>query len=117
MDTFCCTSGQKTLDRLRAMDTRSIPHDQQFARDVAQYMLQKAHDINTLIRLLLDMQQQLTLGVVVSSGFRGSPTIMFGIIADDDQVKDDQGTQFIRKGTYLVGLGAELTKKAFQQIR
>jgi hypothetical protein len=39
---------------------------------------------------------------------------MFGIIADDDQVKDDQATQFIGKGTYLVGFGAKLTKKAFQ---
>ena len=41
---------------------------------------------------------------------------MFGIVADDDQAKNDQGTQFIGKGTYLVGFGAKLAKEAFQQI-
>src|SRR5215211_3686415 len=60
MDAFCCTSCQKILDRLRAVDTRAIPHYQQFARDVAQHMPQKAYDINTVIGLLLDVQQQLT---------------------------------------------------------
>jgi hypothetical protein len=41
---------------------------------------------------------------------------MFGIIADDDQVKDDQATQFVWKSTNLVGFGAELAKEALQQV-
>ena len=41
---------------------------------------------------------------------------MFGIIADDDQVKDHQATQIIGKGANLIRFGAKLTKEAFQQI-
>src|SRR5215212_4586286 len=60
MNSLCSTSSQKILDRLRTMDTGAIPHDQQFTRNVAQHMPQKAYDIITVIRLLLDVQQQLT---------------------------------------------------------
>jgi hypothetical protein len=53
---------------------------------------------------------------VVSSGFRGWPSIMFGVIADDDQVKDDQITQIIGKGANLIGFGAKLAEKPFQKV-
>jgi hypothetical protein len=55
--------------------------------------------------------------VVVSSGFRGLPAIMFGIIANDDQVKDDQATHIIGKGANFIGFGAKLAEEAFQQVR
>src|SRR6266496_2087953 len=53
---------------------------------------------------------------VVSSSFRGLPPIMFRIIADDDQVKDNQATQVIWKGTNFIGFGAKLAEEAFQQV-
>ena len=52
----------------------------------------------------------------MSSSFRGSPPIVFGIIADNNQVKDHQATQVIGKGANLIGFGAKLAKKAFQQV-
>jgi hypothetical protein len=53
---------------------------------------------------------------VVSSGFRGLPSIMFGIITNDDQVKDDQATQVVGKGPNFIGFGAKLAEEAFQQV-
>jgi RHS repeat-associated protein len=53
---------------------------------------------------------------VVSSSFRASSAIMFGIIADDNQVKDDERTELIGKGPDLVRFGAELAKEPFQQV-
>ena len=53
---------------------------------------------------------------VVSSGFRGLSAIMFGVIPNDDQVKDDQATQVIGKGADFIGFGAKLAEKAFQQV-
>jgi hypothetical protein len=41
---------------------------------------------------------------------------MFGISADDDQVKNDQATEFIWKGANFVGFAAELATKAFQLV-
>ncbi len=41
---------------------------------------------------------------------------MFRIIADDDQVKDNQATQVIWKGTNFIGFGAKLAEEAFQQV-
>ena len=41
---------------------------------------------------------------------------MFGIIADDNQVKDDERTEFIGKGPDLARFGAELAKETFQQV-
>ena len=52
----------------------------------------------------------------MSSSFRGFAAIMFGIIADDDQVEDDQTTELIGKGTNLIRFGAKLPKEAFEQI-
>ena len=54
--------------------------------------------------------------LVVSSGFRGLTAIMFGIIANDNQVKDDQATELVGKGANLIGFGAKLAKEPFQQI-
>ena len=54
---------------------------------------------------------------VVSSSFRGLPAIMFGIIANDDQVKDHQATQVIGKDANFIGFGAKLTEEAFQHVR
>ena len=53
---------------------------------------------------------------VVSSGFRGLPAIVFGVITNDDQVKDDQATQVIRKAANFIGFGAKLAEEAFQQV-
>ena len=53
---------------------------------------------------------------VVSASLRGVTPIMFGVIARDDHMEDHQTARFIREGTNLVGLGAELAKKAFEQI-
>jgi hypothetical protein len=41
---------------------------------------------------------------------------MFGIITDDDQVKNHQGAQFIGKSANLIGFGAELAKEVLQQV-
>jgi len=54
--------------------------------------------------------------LVVSSGFRGLPAIVFGVITNDDQVKDDQATQVIRKAANFIGFGAKLAEEAFQQV-
>ena len=48
---------------------------------------------------------------IVSRGFRGLPTVVFGVITDDDQVKDDQTTDVIGKGANLIGLRAKLTEE------
>ena len=53
---------------------------------------------------------------VVSSSFRGLPTIMFRIIANDNQVKDDQTTDVVGKGPDFVRFGAKLAEEAFQQV-
>jgi hypothetical protein len=55
-------------------------------------------------------------GVVVSSGFRGLPSIMFRIITNDDQVEDDQATKVVGKGANFIGFGAKLAEEAFQQV-
>jgi len=52
--------------------------------------------------------------LVVSASFRGGASIVFGVIARHDQMKDDQATQVIGKGPNLVSFGSELTEKAFQ---
>jgi hypothetical protein len=51
---------------------------------------------------------------VVSSGLRGFAPIMFGIIADDDYMKDDQTTEFVGKRANLIRFGAKLSKEAFE---
>ena len=53
---------------------------------------------------------------VVSASLRGVAPIMFGVIARDDHMEDHQTAGFIREGADLVGLRAELAKKAFEQI-
>ena len=50
---------------------------------------------------------------VVSSGFRASSPIMFGIIADDHHVKDDERTAFIGKSADRIRFGAKLAKETF----
>jgi hypothetical protein len=54
--------------------------------------------------------------VIVSPSLRGFAAIMFGIIADDNQVEDDQTTELIGKGSNLIRFGAKLPKEAFEQI-
>ncbi len=53
---------------------------------------------------------------VVSSSFRGVAPVMFGIIADDNQVKDHQATDVVGKGPHFVRFGAKLAEEAFQQV-
>src|SRR5262245_59231364 len=59
---------------------------------------------------------QFAASQVVSSSFRGLPSIMFRIITDDDQMKDDQATQVVGKGANFIGFGAKLAEEAFQQV-
>ena len=51
-------SAQKVFDDVRAMDGRAIPDDQQFAGDLAQKHLQKAHDIWPFVRVILHLHEQ-----------------------------------------------------------
>jgi len=50
--------GQEVLDRLAAMDRRAVPEHQEFAGDVAEQVLEEAHDVRALIRPLLHEHQQ-----------------------------------------------------------
>ncbi len=52
----------------------------------------------------------------MSSSFRGLPTIMFRIIANDNQVKDDEATDVVGKGPDFVRVGAKLAEEAFEQV-
>jgi hypothetical protein len=54
--------------------------------------------------------------MIVSSSLRGFAAIMFGIIADDNQVKDDQTTELVGKRANLIRFGAKLPKETFEQI-
>ena len=65
--------------------------------------------IGVLVALLLGF-------MVVSSGFRGLAPIMFGIIANDDQVKDHQAAEVIGKSANFIGFGAKLAEEAFQEV-
>lgn len=49
---------QEVLDGLAAMDGRAVPDDQQLAGDVAEQMLEEAHDIRALERPLLHQHEQ-----------------------------------------------------------
>ncbi len=57
-DTSGATLSQEVLDRLATMDRGPIPDDQELAGDVAEQMLEKAHDIRALIGVLLHEHQQ-----------------------------------------------------------
>ena len=61
MHPFGSPLSQKRFDRLAAMDGRAIPDDQQRACNLAGQHLQKAHDIWTLVRMVLGLHQQLPL--------------------------------------------------------
>jgi len=50
--------GQKIFDRLPAMDRRAIPDDQELTGDLPQKMLEKADDVRTFVRVLLDQQEE-----------------------------------------------------------
>jgi hypothetical protein len=52
----------------------------------------------------------------VSSSFRGSSTVVFGIITNDDQMEDHKAAHFIGEGANFVSLGTKLAEEAFQQI-
>jgi hypothetical protein len=41
---------------------------------------------------------------------------MFGIIANDDQVEDDEATEVIGKSANFIGFRAKLAKEAFQEV-
>ena len=53
--------GQEVLDRLAAMDGSAVPDNQELAGDVAQQMLEEAHDIRALVRALLHQHEQAPL--------------------------------------------------------
>src|SRR5712692_10003672 len=48
MDPLGCARGQKVFDDLAAMDWGAIPDDQELAGNVAQQVLEEAHDTGTI---------------------------------------------------------------------
>lgn len=58
MNACGCPFAQKLFDDVRAMNGRTVPDDQQLARDLAQKPLQKAHDIWPFVRVILHVQEQ-----------------------------------------------------------
>ena len=50
--------GQEVLDRLAAMDRSAVPDDQELAGDVAQEVLEEAHDIRALVGVVLHQHEQ-----------------------------------------------------------
>jgi hypothetical protein len=82
---------------------------------------QSLHLYSTICAFILSIDRRGEKGyvkvrAVVSSGFRGLPSIVFGVITNDDQVKDDHATQGIGKGANFIGFGAKLTEEAFQEV-
>src|SRR5947208_2413727 len=57
-DASSAALSQEVLDRLATMDRGAIPDDQELAGDVAQQMLEEAHDIRALIRPFLHQHEQ-----------------------------------------------------------
>ncbi len=53
------TLAEELLDCLAAVDRRTIPDDQQLARDVTQQMLQEANDLGAPDRRLVDLEVEL----------------------------------------------------------
>jgi hypothetical protein len=78
------------------------------------------HDsLDTTLRYVQGTQQDIQNEIekmIVSSSLRGFAAIMFGIIADDDHMKDDQTAEFVGKRANLIRFGAKLPKEAFEQI-
>src|SRR5512135_2360174 len=68
MDALGSTSRQEVFDRLTAMNRGSIPDDQQLARDLTQEHLQEAHDVRSLIGVILGLQEDPPLGSDGSHG-------------------------------------------------
>lgn len=55
---LCAAIGQKVLDRLPTVDRRTVPDHQQLALNMAQQMLQKAHNLRAAVGPLLRLVQQ-----------------------------------------------------------
>lgn len=72
--------GQEVLDRLAVMDRRAIPEHQEFAGDVAEQVLEEAHDVRALVGVLLHVQQQ--------SSIRGDAADDRQVIAAQRQAED-----------------------------
>jgi len=64
----------------------------------------------TVYKLVVDNE-------VVSSSLRHLAAIVFGVIPDDNEMKHRETGQLIWERPNLIRFGAELTEKAFQQIR
>ena len=60
-DALGSTLGQEVLDRLAAMDRSAVPDDQELAGDVAQEVLEEAHDIRALVGVVLHQHEQAPL--------------------------------------------------------
>jgi hypothetical protein len=58
MDPLTAASTQKVSHHPSAMNTGAIPNDQQFARDLAQELLEKDHNLLTANRIVVDFQEQ-----------------------------------------------------------
>jgi hypothetical protein len=72
--------GQKVLDGLAAMDRRAIPDHQELAGDMAQQVLEEAHDIRALVGVVLHEHQQAALG--------GDPADDRQMVATEGQAED-----------------------------
>jgi len=90
--------GQEVLDRLAAMDRSAVPDDQELAGDVAQQMLEEAHDVRALVGMLLYVQEQ--------AAVRGDA-------ADDRQVVAAQGQTEDRR-LPAWGVGPDRTREEIE---
>src|SRR5262249_52264194 len=64
-----------------------------------------------------DIQNEVSAALaVVSSGLRHLATIVFGVIADDNEMTHRETRQLIRKRPNLVGLGSKLAEEPLQEI-
>lgn len=52
----------------------------------------------------------------MSSGFRHRATVVLGVVAQDDEVKDLGAGGFIREDANLVSLDVELAEEALQEV-
>ena len=57
-DALGAALGQAVLDGLATMDRRAVPDHQELAGDVAQEVLEEAHDIRALVRVVLHQHEQ-----------------------------------------------------------
>src|SRR5262245_57642498 len=58
VEALCGSAAQEVLNRLATMNGRAIPDDEQLALDFTQQHAQEAHDILSVVRPLLSLQEE-----------------------------------------------------------